>query len=51
MMVIDSYVAALQSISQSTGGIISVNELVRRAIKMYLTGGLLHPVYTGLVKS
>jgi len=45
------YLAALQAISQSTGGIISVNELVRRAVRMYLTEGLLHPVYTGLVKS
>ena len=45
------YLAALEMQSAETGGVISVNELVRRAIRMYLTEGLLYkPVYTRLVK-
>ena len=45
------YLVALQMESEETGGIISVNELVRRAIRMYITEGYLYqPIYTGLVK-
>lgn len=43
--------AVLQFQSEETGGTISVNELVRRAIKMYITAGILcEPIYTCLVK-
>jgi len=45
------HLAVLQAQSAITGGTISVNELVRRAIRMYITCGFLYkPIYMGLVK-
>ena len=44
------HLAVLQFIVEETGGMTSVNQLVRSAIKFYITMGLCNPVYIGLLK-